>query len=80
MPGKLVVHGGLKGSKNFLVYLKRSRWDAKDVKNRMKNIFPTLSYDFFENCDSPVDTLREKPLNCDTEKSQKVHSVGQLIC
>ena len=25
----------------------------------------------------PVNTLREKPLNRDTEKSQKVHSFGQ---
>ena len=35
----------------------------------MKNIFPSLSYDFF-NHDLPIKTVRKKPLNCDTEKSQ----------
>ena len=38
------------------------------------------SYDFFENPDLPVSTLREKPLNRDTKKTQKVHSFGQLLC
>ena len=32
---------------------------------------------FFENHDFPVNTVRENPLNCDTEESQKIHSFGQ---
>ena len=34
----------------------------------------------FENHDLPVNTQREKPLNRDTENSQKVHSFGQFMC
>ena len=46
----------------------------------MKNIFPSLRYNFLIitiNRDLTVNTLHEKPLNRDTEKSQKVHSFGQ---
>ena len=45
-----------------------------------KNIVPSPELFFFENRDSRVITLRTKPLYRDTEKSQKVHSFGQLIC
>ena len=34
----------------------------------------------FENRNLPVITLRTKTSNRDTEKSQKVHSFGPLIC
>ena len=43
------------------------------------DFFPSLSYDFFENSDLPVNTLRKNPSNRGSEKSEKVHSFGQFI-
>ena len=62
-----------------LVYFERFHGDVQDAKNRTI-FFPSLSYNFFENCDLPVivNTLRKKPLNRDTKKSQMVHFIIHL--
>ena len=40
--------GGSGGSKNQISLFERSPKYAQDVKNRMKNNFPILSYDFLK--------------------------------
>ena len=41
-------HRGVRVSRIKLSHSKSSRLDAKDVEDRIKNIIPSFSYDFFK--------------------------------
>ena len=42
----LKATGGDWGPETKFIYFKKTRWDVKDEKIRMKNFIPSFSYDF----------------------------------